>query len=53
MFLLNDVESILNDKPMEKDGEKRKYEQDARECKKWRSLIITAFERKITFLSEK
>ena len=39
VFLLNDVESNLYDKPIEKDKQKRKYEQAVRKCNKWRSVI--------------
>ena len=34
VFLLNDVESDLHDKPTDKDVEKQKYEQAVSECKK-------------------
>ena len=32
VFLLNDVKNILYDKTVEKDTEKRKYEQVVSEC---------------------
>ena len=50
MFLLNDVESTLHDKPIEIYMEKRKYEQAVGECKKWRSFIKTVVVRNITDL---
>ena len=53
MFLLNDTEITFHDKPIEKDMEKREYEQYVRECKKWRSLITAIVGRNITVLSEK
>ena len=34
MFLLNDVEITLHDKPIEKDNKKQKYEQAFGKCKK-------------------
>ena len=34
MFLLNDLENILHDKPIEKDTDKRKYEQSVSKCRK-------------------
>ena len=39
MFLLNDTESTLHDKTMEKYTEKRKYEQSVSECNKRWNLI--------------
>ena len=50
MFLLNDVESNLNDKPIEIYTDKQKYEQAVSECKKWRSLIKIVFGTKNTAL---
>ena len=52
MFLFNDVEDILYDRPIEKDTEKRKCEQAVSESQKWHSLIKTVAGRNITVLSE-
>ena len=53
VFLLNDVESTLHDKPIEKYIENQKYEQAVDECNKWRILIKTVVVRNITVLSKK
>ena len=53
MLILNDVESTLHHKPIEKYMGKRKCEQAVSECKKWRSLIKTVVDRNITVLSKK
>ena len=53
VFLLNDVESTLHGKTIEKYVEKRKYGQYFSKCKKWRSLIKTVVGRNFTVLSKK
>ena len=53
MFILNDVESILHDKPIEKYTEKQKYEKFVSECKKWRSLIKIVIGRTLLFFEKK
>ena len=52
-FLLNEVESTFNDKPMVKYMQKQKYEQVVSECKKYRSLIKTFVGRNTTVLPKK
>ena len=50
MFLLNYAESILHDKPIEKDTEKHKYEQSISIFKKQRSFIKIVVGGNITVL---
>ena len=50
VFLLNELEIALNDKPIEKYIQKHKYEQSVSDCKKCRSLIKTVVGRNITVI---
>ena len=51
-FLLNEVESNFNDKPIEKYKEKQRYEQAVSECKKWYSLIKIVLGRKLFYFKK-
>ena len=52
VFLLNDVESNFNDKPIEIYMEKRRYEQAVSECTKWRIFIKIVVGRNINVISK-
>ena len=53
VFLINDVEITLHDKPIEEYMDKHKYKQAVSECKKWHSFIKNIVGRKFTLLSKK
>ena len=53
MFLLNEVESTLHDKPIEEYTDKQKYEKAFSECKKWRSLIKAVWGKNIIVISKR
>ena len=50
VFPLNDVESTLHDKPIEKYMDKQKYEKYVSECKNCHSLIKTVVGRNINVI---
>ena len=52
MFLLNNMEITLHDKHIEKDTDKKKYEQAFSECNKWHDFIKTVVGRKVTVISK-